>query len=221
MAKLAMVVLFRHLHGKKTCFPGRKRLASLVGCSESSIKRALRELKGKGYIQTEPRYREEGGQTSNIYVLSRGGGSDRPGGYGPCDPPLKNKSNEEESSSKEGEDPPANGKSLFRQAQEAFISKNPKTQYQFGKEDMHLKQLIQKSEIELPDDPKAYFVTLCKTAWQMREQNQFPMFDDRTHVKRPFLPSQINSMYRFLIEVMKKDESRELVPADQFPEVQF
>lgn len=101
-------------------------------------------------------------------------------------------------------------KSLFVQAQEAFLSKNPPTTYVFAKEGPHLKDLILKAETECPEDPRAWLKKLCETAWKMRGQKVFPMYDEKRHIAKPFLPSFINAKgnYPFIIERMMRNGSR-------------
>lgn len=51
------------------CFPSRKRLAELCGCSESTIKRALKELEEVEAIRRSARWRDDGSQASNLYII--------------------------------------------------------------------------------------------------------------------------------------------------------
>jgi len=44
-AKLAYEALLYHARQKDTCFPGHKRLATLIGCSEDTIQRGLKDLR--------------------------------------------------------------------------------------------------------------------------------------------------------------------------------
>src|SRR2546425_6962493 len=44
-AKLAYEGLLYHARQKDTCFPGHKRLATLIGCSEDTIQRGLKDLR--------------------------------------------------------------------------------------------------------------------------------------------------------------------------------
>lgn len=54
-----------------SCWPGVKTIASNLGLSRSTVKRALRELEDAGWIQKQPRYRENGSSTSNLYIILR------------------------------------------------------------------------------------------------------------------------------------------------------
>lgn len=79
----------RHLEGKLTalelatyvalswsanpegkCWPSHRSLAKSAGCSEPSVKRALKGLREKGWVTWENRVSPEGDPTSNIYYLS-------------------------------------------------------------------------------------------------------------------------------------------------------
>lgn len=53
-----------------TCFPAISTIAEQLHISESTVKRALRELVDEGYIKKDARFREKNkGQTSNLYTL--------------------------------------------------------------------------------------------------------------------------------------------------------
>ena len=55
-----------------TCFPSIKTLAERIHVSESTIKRALKELKAIGAIKSQKRYdKATGEQTSNLYTVMR------------------------------------------------------------------------------------------------------------------------------------------------------
>ena len=54
---------------EQSSFPGIKTLAQSVGMSERKCRAVLRELENLGLIATEKRYRDDGSQTSNIYIL--------------------------------------------------------------------------------------------------------------------------------------------------------
>ena len=51
------------------CWPGIKTIASDMKLSRSTVKRALSDLVRLGRGEIQPRYRENGGQTSNLYRL--------------------------------------------------------------------------------------------------------------------------------------------------------
>jgi predicted transcriptional regulator len=54
---------------KNTCWPSLPTIAKDLKLSESTIRRALSDLRKAGLIQTEQRYRENGGNSSLLYVL--------------------------------------------------------------------------------------------------------------------------------------------------------
>ena len=55
------------------CWPSVSRIAKDLHCSESTVKRAIRELEQAGFIAHESRYRtyrkKTYGKTSNLYTL--------------------------------------------------------------------------------------------------------------------------------------------------------
>lgn len=69
-ARFVYLCLCKHADNtKQTCFPSLSRIAQIVGKSISTIKRAIRELCKYGAIKRTPRYRKDGGQTSNLYEI--------------------------------------------------------------------------------------------------------------------------------------------------------
>lgn len=53
------------------CFPAISTIAFDLKMSKSTVKRALIDLEKEGYISHERRYRQSGGNSSNLYILSR------------------------------------------------------------------------------------------------------------------------------------------------------
>ena len=51
------------------CWPGIKSIANDLGLSRSTVKRAVKDLEKHGYLEKEPRYRDNGSLTSNLYRL--------------------------------------------------------------------------------------------------------------------------------------------------------
>ena len=51
------------------CWPGIKTIASDMRLSRSTVKRALDDLYGAGLLTREPRWRENGSHSSNLYRL--------------------------------------------------------------------------------------------------------------------------------------------------------
>ncbi len=69
-ARFVYLCLCKHADNtKQTCFPSLSRIAQIVGKSISTIKRAVRELCQYGAIKRTPRFRKDGGQTSNLYEI--------------------------------------------------------------------------------------------------------------------------------------------------------
>lgn len=52
-----------------TCFPSIATMAEQLHISVSTVKRAIRELVEAGYIEKDPRFRMNRGQSSNLYTL--------------------------------------------------------------------------------------------------------------------------------------------------------
>jgi hypothetical protein len=77
--------------------------------------------------------------------------------------------------------------SLFFLVQQAFRSQNHQTAYDFGKEGFHIKQLLEKAEKEMPENPAEFLRGLMETLWRMRQ------IDPDFIGKHPFLPSTLNS----------------------------
>lgn len=54
---------------KGECWPGIKSIANDLGLSRSTVKRAVKDLEKHGYLEKEPRYRDNGSFTSNLYRI--------------------------------------------------------------------------------------------------------------------------------------------------------
>ena len=53
------------------CWPGIRTIAKELKLSESTVRRALNDLRQAGLVETEQRYRESGGSSSLLFKLSR------------------------------------------------------------------------------------------------------------------------------------------------------
>ena len=53
----------------KTCWPSIPTISKDLKLSESTTRRALNDLREAGLVQTEQRYRENGGNSSLLYIL--------------------------------------------------------------------------------------------------------------------------------------------------------
>lgn len=52
------------------CWPAIPTISRDLKLSESTTRRALRDLKKAGLIQTEQRYRDNGGNSSLLYIMA-------------------------------------------------------------------------------------------------------------------------------------------------------
>jgi predicted transcriptional regulator len=68
-ATLVMNYLINRANQELTCFPAIKTIASDCNMSKRTVQRALNDLLEVGMIKKESRYRENGGQSSNLYTI--------------------------------------------------------------------------------------------------------------------------------------------------------
>lgn len=54
-----------------SCFPAISTIASDLKMSKSTVKRALSDLEKAYYIRHERRYRQSGGNSTNLYFVER------------------------------------------------------------------------------------------------------------------------------------------------------
>lgn len=54
---------------KGECWPGINTIASDLGLSRSTVKRAIADLEKRGYIEKTQRCRDNGSFTSNMYTI--------------------------------------------------------------------------------------------------------------------------------------------------------
>lgn len=71
-AKQIMFYLINRANSEGTCFPSNKTIAKDCGISTRTVQRAIKVLLERGFIEKESRFREKGGQTSNLFVLHIG-----------------------------------------------------------------------------------------------------------------------------------------------------
>lgn len=64
-----LIYLIDRSNQELTCFPAISTMARQLHISVSTVKRALRELIAEGYIERDSRYRDNRGQSSNLYTL--------------------------------------------------------------------------------------------------------------------------------------------------------
>lgn len=53
------------------CWPGIRTIARELKLSQSTVRRALKDLRKEGLVETEQRYRESGGSSSLLFRLHR------------------------------------------------------------------------------------------------------------------------------------------------------
>ncbi len=68
-AKAVYLYLRDRSDAEGMCWPGIKTIASDLGLSRSTVKRALSDLERSGYLERTSRFRENGSHTSNLYTL--------------------------------------------------------------------------------------------------------------------------------------------------------
>lgn len=69
-AKQVMFYLINRANGDGTCFPSIKTIASDCGVSTRTIQRTMVILLEACFVKKDSRFREKGGQTSNLYTLA-------------------------------------------------------------------------------------------------------------------------------------------------------
>jgi DNA-binding MarR family transcriptional regulator len=68
-AKSVYMYLRDRTNASGTCWPGIKKIATDLHLSRSTVKRALDDLYKSGLIKKEPRYRDNGSNSSNLYTV--------------------------------------------------------------------------------------------------------------------------------------------------------
>jgi len=68
-ARAVYMYLKDHADSEGRCWPGIRTIAAELGLSRSTVKRALDDLCRAGLLSKEPRWRENGSLTSNLYRL--------------------------------------------------------------------------------------------------------------------------------------------------------
>lgn len=74
-AKLVLLAVANFSDEYGQCWPSQKRLGTMCDLSERSIRDALSRLEERGLISRAPRYREDGGRSSDLITLRPPGGS--------------------------------------------------------------------------------------------------------------------------------------------------
>ena len=65
------IYLFDRADKNGECWPAIPTIAKQLKLSESTVRRALKDLKKAGLITTEQRYREKGGKSSLLYKIPK------------------------------------------------------------------------------------------------------------------------------------------------------
>jgi len=68
-ATLVVFYLINRANKELTCFPGVKTIAKDCNMSARTVQRAINDLIDAGYVKKDYRFRENGGQSSNLYTL--------------------------------------------------------------------------------------------------------------------------------------------------------
>ena len=68
-ARAVYIYLKDHADKQGRCWPGIRTIAAELDMSRSTVKRALDDLCKEGLISKEPRWRENGSYTSNLYKI--------------------------------------------------------------------------------------------------------------------------------------------------------
>ena len=68
-ARAVYMYLKDHADKQGRCWPGIRTIAAELDMSHSTVKRALDDLCKEGLISKEPRWRENGSYTSNLYKI--------------------------------------------------------------------------------------------------------------------------------------------------------
>ncbi len=71
-AKVLWAILARHADPMGHCYPGRNRLAQLLGCSPNTVSRAKAELVKAKLIECHSRYDDQGRRTSDDVMVLGG-----------------------------------------------------------------------------------------------------------------------------------------------------
>ena len=66
---LVYLALAKYSDGEGTCWPSMATLAKLARCARCSVVKSIARLVARGYLHRTPRFRPDGGVTSNAYQL--------------------------------------------------------------------------------------------------------------------------------------------------------
>lgn len=66
------IYLFDRANKDGECWPAIPTIAAEMKLSQSTVRRALRDLRKEGLLETEQRYRKKGGKSSLLYKIRSG-----------------------------------------------------------------------------------------------------------------------------------------------------
>lgn len=66
------IYLYDRTNKDGECWPAIPTIATDLKLSQSTVRRALRDLRKEGLLETEQRYREKGGKSSLLYKIRSG-----------------------------------------------------------------------------------------------------------------------------------------------------
>jgi hypothetical protein len=66
---LVYIALAKHADSDGVCWPSMATLAKLARCARETVARSISRLEARGYLKRTPRFRPDGGVTSNAYQL--------------------------------------------------------------------------------------------------------------------------------------------------------
>lgn len=66
------IYLFDRANREGQCWPAVPTIAREIKLSDATVRRAIRDLRKAGLIETEQRYRTKGGKSSLLFQLKRG-----------------------------------------------------------------------------------------------------------------------------------------------------
>lgn len=70
-AKAVYAYLHDRTGKKQNCWPSIQTISKELALSQSTVKRAIQDLKKAGYLRTEQRWRDNGGKSSLLFHLLR------------------------------------------------------------------------------------------------------------------------------------------------------
>ena len=71
-AKSVYIYLADRANKNGECWPAIPTIAKELELSQSTVRRALQDLRNAGLLETELRYRKHGGKSSLLYTLKQG-----------------------------------------------------------------------------------------------------------------------------------------------------